>query len=321
MASASWLKSHTFEERADSAKQATPQPSSSPMAHYSKATCALESMPPEIRNQILLELTDIESLRSLAHASPSYHASYSRAGRKKVFSHIAWKAVDRRLLVDALAAVRSKTFYDDHPKEYGRQYREAALTTTFLEEYARVRGDSYQSQSEWLTCHSLAEASDLSRLHLAVKHVAAEYCLSVGSKMSQKQQSFELSNMEELRLHRALYRFQTYCNFFGDNPILPPSHDWRVRGQHPLTRFLPSFAPWEFLEIACIWHYLMQRWFSILRDVPKGPLNNDKYEPSDAAGWEREIANLSLTSRQLIEDRYYTGIPTPIHLQTFSNNI
>lgn len=78
--------------------------------------------------------------------------------------------------------------------------------------------------------------------------------------MPQEQQTLSLSPMEELRLYRAIYRFQVYCTLFGSGRASDSLTD-----QH--ERFLASFPPWEVLEMACVWYYLVCRWASIMKDL------------------------------------------------------
>jgi hypothetical protein len=225
----------------------------------------MENLLPELRIQILFLLTDFASLRSLIRASPSYHASYREAGREKVLGHVALCHLDARLHADALAAVRTRRFYE---VRYDTS-REGERANVFLDGYDRARDDGTHTKSEWLSCRSITEAIDLIHLNEAVKFVAVEYCLSVASIMAEGPQPTILSQMEELRLHRALYRFQIYSNFFGVNPYMAPKSSWRGRTNppHPYKRFLASFPPWEILEMACVWQYLMQRWANLVKEI------------------------------------------------------
>lgn len=234
-------------------------PAPPPGSTHFQSNSALENMPPELRIHIL-ESLDFVSLRSLVRASPSYHATYLNVGRDRVLSHIALQQLDHRVRADALAAVRSATFYATRC-----QLVEVKRTITFFDEYTRARTDSADSSSEWLSFRSMTEVLDLIHLHETVKHFVVQYCLSVASIMPQGQQPFNLSQIEELRLYRAIYRFCVYCNFFGNNPpmfqeILLP---YAARDQHPRMRFLPSFPTWEVVEMACIWQYLYRLWASI----------------------------------------------------------
>lgn len=223
-------------------------------------TCALENLPSEIRIQILLGLADFPSLQSLIRASPLYLATYLEAAREKVLRELALKQLDRRLQPDALAAVRSARHYAVH-------CHEPQTVSGFLRDYGRARGQ-HEPDSEWLSCHSLTEAIDLLHLHGAIKSLCEEFCLAIASKMPQEEQSIDLSQMEQLRLYRGMYRFQTYCNFFGEDEYL--SHADHLEGNeepYPREDFLRAFPPWEVQEMACVAQYLNRRWASIFREV------------------------------------------------------
>ena len=96
---------------------------------------------------------------------------------------------------DALGAIRLGRFYEREQ----RKKRKKERMTVFIDEYARARGGSADSSSEWLSCRSLTEAQDLIHLNKAFKQIVAEYCRSVASGMHQTQQSLN-SAIVELRL-------------------------------------------------------------------------------------------------------------------------
>lgn len=62
----------------------------------------------------------------------------------------------------------------------------------------------------------------------------------------------DLSAMEKTRLLRALYRFQLWCNLFGNGPRAS-SHTLRPEPQHIWRFFFEPFLAWEVAEISCIY--------------------------------------------------------------------
>ncbi len=256
----------------------------------------MESLPAELRIQILLELKDLFSLRSLVYASPSYHASYIKVGREKVLSRLALQQhPDHVLDADALATARSAKFYDKITRGLGRPGLEADRANAFLDEYGRARGDNVQLKSKWLSHLGITETIDLIHLHRSVKRVTSEYCVYIGCKMKPKQRPLRLSQMEEIRLHRAIYRFQIYCNLFGHNPFLPPTNvgDNETMNKHPIRQFLPSFPPWEVLEIACVWHFLVRRWARVIREGSDVECNT-KTRPNEDGGLQDAFVPLEV---------------------------
>jgi hypothetical protein len=213
--------------------------------------------------------------------------------REEVLCHIALQQIDCRLHPDTLAAVRSANFYELHPHK-------PQELTAFLGQYGKSRAQIADSDSEWLTCRGLTEAIDLIQLYRSVKHFAAEYCVSIAIKMPQEELTLNLSPIEQLRLYRAICRFQIYSNFFGRDLRLanPDGGDTSTRYEEdPTMRFLPSFPPWEVQEIACIWHYLNSRWASILREVSDiyVPKHISKGGPDDDSDLDNTFAYLRLT--------------------------
>lgn len=253
----------------------------------------LENLPFEIRIQILWEVADFPSLRSLIRASPLYHATYLEEGRERVLRDLALKQLDYRLRPDALAAVRSARYY-------ATPRRKRQTIGAFLDEYGRARGQ-LESDSEWLSCTSMTEAIDLVHLHEAVKRVSEDFCFEIASKMPQEEQFIDLSQMEQLRLYRGMYRYQTYCNFFGKDKSWSQEDNFGADWPPLLPRdyYLPTFPPWEVQEIACVWQYVNRRWASILQEV------SDVYLPkqfsrdgSNGSDMEETCEYLRLTSHE-----------------------
>lgn len=213
--------------------------------------------------------------------------------REEVLCHVALQQIDHRLHPDALAAFRSATFYDSHPHE-------PQELLAFLRSYGQSRYQMADFNPGWLACRGLTEAVGLIHLHKSVTYIAAEYCVSVGSKMPQSEPVLNLSPLEQLRLYRAIYRFQIYCNFFGRNlPLANPDggNTSTEFGEDPAMGFLSSFPPWELQEIACIWRYLKLRWASILRQVSEIyiPKHISRGGPDDDSDLEDTFAYLRRT--------------------------
>jgi hypothetical protein len=234
-----------------------------------KTQSMLEDLPPELRIRIILSLTDFSSLRSLVLASPSYHATYVQETRQQVLCQLALTQMDHRLHPDAFAALRSTEIFE-RPETGPNE------VIAFIAEYGRTRyRGPVNPAPKLLMPFDVTEAINLLHLHESVKLIASDYCAHVSlSGVPGKAPVDHISEMEKLRLHRAIYRFQIYCNLFGGEQKLldrrPGKGFERGLVKQAFTaigRFLPSFPPWEVQEIACVWHYLNQRWASILREI------------------------------------------------------
>ncbi len=262
-----------------------------PYPVLSRDSPTLENLPTELRIQILLRLPDLASLRSLVHASPSYHALYLKAGRQEVLGHIALHQLDYWLRPDALALVRSAN-------SFGPGSADEEAIQPFISEYGRAREELASSNSEWLldrgwlTCRSIGEALQVLRINQAINLVADDYCLFVATQLPQAKLATKLSKMEQLRLYRSLYRYQIWCNFMNVRGIWTQPNN-----------FLITLPPWEIQEMVCVWHYLMQRWRTVFREV-------SGLTPSKRRGWQyqtntplkAELAHLRISQDESSDD-------------------
>jgi hypothetical protein len=253
----------------------------------------LENVPAELKIRIMLFLPDVASLRSLISASPSYHATYAAGARQRILNHLVIQQLDHRLYVDAVSAVRSKDFY-----LHGK--RDPSEVVAFLDEYSRARKSPHSSSiiADWLLenekCRNFEEVIALCLLHTKVSRIIDDYIYSTSPW---QKNSAPLSELERIRLYRAICRYQIYCNLFGTgqkmNETPPPVDDWGF-DTSACERFLPSFLPWEVQEIACICEYLSTRWASLLREssiiVPEEPKRVEDV-PIDN-GWDGIFAHI-----------------------------
>lgn len=247
----------------------------------------------ELRIHIMLFFPDVASLRSLVHASPSYHATYVAGARPKIFSHLVIKQLDDRLHVDALSTVRSRDFY-----KYGE--RDPNEVMAFLDGYSRVRRSSRfrPIQADGLfgsekSC-SFEEVIELHLVHVRVSRIIDDYCRSNPRWQSN---SRCLSEWERIRLYRAICRYQTYCNLFGPEQKMekaPLPLDDRGIDFEAVDSFLPNFLPWEVQEMACIYKYLITRWAYLLREIclsePEEPKTVD--ESASELDWDNLFAHI-----------------------------
>jgi hypothetical protein len=242
-------------------------------AHIALLTCPGTTCPRECtrgaKNPHHANASGLTSLRSLILASPFYHATYAAEARHEILTRVALRQLDYRLRVDSLAAVRSTEFYCS-------QKRVPSEVIAFIDEYSRAKGAPRLSLilPDWLLFSkkfgSISEATALVLLRMSVKHIASEYCRSIPQWQTD---SVPLSELEQVRLSRAIYRFQIYCNLFGvkeDMETTDLTGMTRTEKYDAFHNFLPRFPPWEVQEIACIWRYFNGHWGCLLREVSEG---------------------------------------------------
>lgn len=242
----------------------------------------LETLPPELRSQILFSIGALRSLRSLVRSSPTYHAQYKLDRDNVLQSCLATELGG--LYVDALATVRSRV------RKLGRD-RTDEVITTFLGAYR-----------EWLSGHhdSLAAASNVMSISTSDIHWLCSFHLSVilplteffsywayanlakatasseeaiGSEpaATQKMDLSSMSESERIRTMRALYRCETYYHLFGRNK---GRRIGLFRHSQIAEIFFNIFQPWEAEEMGCIDSFIHKKYTHVFNEV-KADLHPD----------------------------------------------
>lgn len=71
-----------------------------------------------------------------------------------------------------------------------------------------------------------------------------------------------------MRVVRALYRFQLYCNLFGVGHDSWERNRWDDDENRDIFRiFLRIFKTWEIEEIACIYTFVMKKFDRVFDDI------------------------------------------------------
>lgn len=232
-------------------------------------TSALEALPAELRCRVLSHLSELglADLTALVRASPVFYQQYL-LDRKALLGR-GLKTTLGNVLVDAYAVQTSGSLYELHDC-----YREACESTHQVQpETIRLLIDKYVALRSATPVALLEESCTEEDLicmaafyrclaqPLSVKCVALflEYLdttLEVGN----------LSGTESTRLLRALYRYQFYCNLFGEgrrgyrNVV---EFDY----QEQLAGFLCVFKPWETEEIHCIYILLRNTYDGVFETI------------------------------------------------------
>jgi hypothetical protein len=221
----------------------------------------LESLPPEVRRQ-LLSILELEELNALVHASAVFHQQYLLDRRFLLCKCL--ETTLRSVTVDACAVYRcgSPDFSDTRTSENVIQ---------FLKSYEDRRSSTqYSILTERLTED---EALGIVTFHSSIiKPLAQCYTrwamANLADETKDPPSRERLSRTEETRLLRALYRFQLCCNLFG-------------RGRHgtfrqpklgfhsvDILKILNCiFEPWEVEEIACIYTFAKEKYDQTFRDI------------------------------------------------------
>lgn len=240
-----------------------------------EATPNVENLPAELRTQLLLSMPDLPTLRALIHASPTMHTQY-RCNRENVL----WTCLERELsgfFIDAYANLMSRVCELGSP-------RSDEKITNFLDTYRGwLSGASplpdFQSIDSgyirWMAAYHISVACPLARMYSSwaldnIKKTVSSPVARNGTEVlpiAQDSNGDSLSRSEEIRIFRALYRYEIYHHLFGRNK-------GRRHGgfrHHEINEiFFSQFEPWEAEAVGCIDIFIRQKYEDIFSAVKEG---------------------------------------------------
>jgi hypothetical protein len=208
----------------------------------------LDELPVELKVLLLKFMPDTLTLYALIRSSSSYHNAYL-SDREHILRSVLQREMSPEILVEALATRKASRIARDQNWHSNLQ--------SFLKDYKADRtlvSDSNTIQRDDI----LAVAT----LHSVIHAVTSKYCkfsLSVHPVTNQPTQAYEPpSENEAHRIHRALYRFETFCALFADEDVRPSYRPRGFNSRNMARMFLLMFEPWEGEEIACVFHCLFR---------------------------------------------------------------
>jgi len=189
---------------------------------------------------ILFALSDVPTLKSTVLTCSAFYSAFSIA-QVSITTHVLTNQVGMDVLPEAIVTLESQT------APWTKQSVHA-----FCQKHLRSRSTPPQDQS-W----TLSKALPVGILHRCVQTLAD---LFVSQALSQPSgpgkldhvPSYPLSHMELARIQRAFYRFEMFCNLFGNGV------DKDYSGYRDVRMFLRRFSSWENEQLACVHDFLMR---------------------------------------------------------------
>lgn len=232
---------------------------------------ALEALPAKLRCQILSQISDLEDLRALVLASPVFYQQYL-LDRKGLLRRALTSTLGD-YLVDAYAVQRSVWLDELHDGPGPVQAEDIKL---FLEKYAGMHTAPPDVILEEFIEDDLIDMAGF--YHALARPLVLQCATLFRHNLDPSLQVECPSKTEQMRLLRALYRFQIYCNLFGAGTWgyrkVPPLEDGHAQR---LADFFCIFRPWEIEEIDCIYTLVSDKYeqvfeaiqWDVCRDHPK----------------------------------------------------
>ncbi|POR37701.1 Uncharacterized protein TPAR_02102 [Tolypocladium paradoxum] len=228
-----------------------------------QADAPLESLPAEVRHH-LLSFLDLGQLKRLVHASPVYHQQYL-SGRRLLLCGLlegmlgiaavdAWAACRASVRRAAGRLTRGKV--KGHLQRY-QERRSSIQTYSIRDENLPEKDLVFMVKFHWFVVAPLARRYT----HWALSNLRDESTVEFDDDET-------LSQTEEGRLIRALYRFQLCCTLFGNSHLgAPQVTGSRFESVEILVFFLCLFEPWEVEEIACIYAFAKEKYGQVFGDI------------------------------------------------------
>ncbi|KAH6623100.1 hypothetical protein F5144DRAFT_353095 [Chaetomium tenue] len=222
----------------------------------------LEALPAELRLQVLSYISDLCDLKALVFASPVFSQQY-RLDRQHFLGRVLLRSLGS-LTAEAYAVQGSSTIYSRSPRPLP-----AETVEQFIHSYVSRR---FAPPELILQDCTLTDLAEMAAFYLSVAQPLLPQCAALF--LQQLNPSLEvgsLSATEKTRLLRALYRFQLYCNIFGQGPepaLRFRAMEW-LADPYILDLFFGSFHPWEVEEIDCIYVLIRNKYDAVFKAVER----------------------------------------------------
>lgn len=252
----------------------------------------LQNLPPELQLQLLLHIPDFLSLRALVHACPIIHSRYLD-NRHLILTRCLERELDG-FFVDAYSTAMSRAC------EFGSVRTNEGIRD-FIGFYERRLSNSIAIPSlcnfkldllQWMVAYHLTVARVICSIYSQWALSNMKTTLSLENCINEVQQSpnddSSLTRSEQVRIYRAIYRYETYHNIFGQN-------ESARQGSFPIYDiseiFMCLFDPWDAEAIGCIDLCLREKYEDVFlrvksalqpSDVRFQPINNRFLNPAES---------------------------------------
>ncbi len=215
-----------------------------------KSVSRLEDLPAELRRQIL-SILDFKELRTLIHASPTFHFQY-RLDRRYILCNYLDTTLGN-VAVDAYVAYQSSL----HLKNKCSREIVVPLIKGYRD---RLSTQDYSISSENLDEEQLVNMVTFQSS--VVQPLIPQFTSWAWANLAKEtitsyQHQQPLSKTEEIRILRAFYRYQLCCNIFGIFQSYNRISDILHYSTQVFGEFMNLlFEPWEIEEIICIFAFV-----------------------------------------------------------------
>ncbi|KAK7956459.1 uncharacterized protein PG986_005681 [Apiospora aurea] len=273
------------------------------------STSRLESLPAELRSQVLSSVPDLLSLRALVRASPVLHAQYLH-DRSAILCSCMERELDGFVL-DSYALLTSRVRYIGPP-------RTDEKIKDFLQGYGGwISGsrpylsvaEMHPSSLRWIAAYHLSVARPIAQRYakwaienltsLASSVPTAQRGVSDDERLDVKDTEIKLSRSEEIRIFQAIYRYDAFYHLFGQNRGIRSGTEFLRHDVNEI--FCCLFDPWEVEAFGTVDLFLREQYRKLFEEVTWDLCDetprfnqNGNFDPSDSFDLEGEYDCKSL---------------------------
>ena len=201
-------------------------------------------LPEELLCQILGSSADVSSLHAVSITCKQLHQLFKKnQNENKICRQVAQNMFRPQYLYEALAEYESSRIMSGDWTQ--------PETKRFFAKYTSGESEFFNPLM-WNT----QLLSHLETIQKCVKHLTQVFAHEaiLGKNLeSSVHVPAAVEDSEQMRFERAFYRFQIWCNVFGNGKKQP--FDFRQQGSEIFARF----APWEVEQLASVFDFLMNK--------------------------------------------------------------
>ena len=201
------------------------------------------TLPAEIKQHILCDLPNVSSLQVVATTCSSFYDVFL-GSESLIIGEVLLIQINPALLQTAVLILCSLSL-----EPWSKSKVQSLLMP--------LDSDKKLSLPPW----TLRNALRISRLHEHIEFFAADFVSTTIAALPESPRATDLSALplssgESLRIQRAFYRFELFCNLFRERK---KKGDERFASLELRDHFFARFLPCENEQLACVYEYLWRK--------------------------------------------------------------
>jgi hypothetical protein len=237
------------------------------LSESSSSASVIESLPIELRIAILEVVTEVKTLDALLRASPACWRAF-RGVKERVLKVLLERELAPSLLLEAKTVMKAKRV----PRNEERLISLHRLMMEYKESKAQLASENASASQAEEPEDDEMSAVEMANRELLIQHLVLEFCRDAlrpvsASKKSRWQGS--ISELENHRISRALYRFEIFVQLFAMRDLDKWFGGLRMSGEEIAELYFwdEGMKAWEVEELACIRDWMVRVYGGLLEET------------------------------------------------------